>query len=52
VGYNITADGRYAVKVYRNSQFQTVLEGFVLETGVSFVLSSDYDQVKELFKKK
>ncbi|MFT5885572.1 MAG: translocation and assembly module TamB [Arcticibacterium sp.] len=51
VGYNITADGRYAVKVYRNSQFQTVLEGFVLETGVSFVLSSDYDQVKELFKK-
>jgi hypothetical protein len=51
VGYNITADGRYVVKVYRNSQFQTVLEGFVLETGVSFVLSAEYDQMKELFKK-
>jgi translocation and assembly module TamB len=51
VGYNITADGRYIVKIYRNSQFQTVLEGFVLETGVSFVLTSEYDNVKELFKK-
>jgi translocation and assembly module TamB len=51
VGYNITADGRYMVKVYRKSQFQTVLEGFVLETGVSFVLSAEYDQMKELFKK-
>ncbi len=51
VGYNITADGRYVVKVYRNSQFQTVLEGFILETGVSFVLSANYDKIRDLFKK-
>ncbi|AWW00639.1 translocation/assembly module TamB domain-containing protein [Arcticibacterium luteifluviistationis] len=51
IGYNITADGRYAVKVYRTSQFQTVLEGFVLETGVSFVLQAEYEKVKDLFKK-
>ncbi|SOE21020.1 Family of unknown function [Spirosomataceae bacterium TFI 002] len=51
VSYNITPDGRYAVKVYRNNQFQTVLEGFVLETGVSFVLTGDYNSFGELFNK-
>jgi len=51
VNYNLTADGRYAVRAYRKNQYQAVLEGFIVETGVSFAVVLDYESVKEIFKK-
>lgn len=51
VNYNLTRDGRYAVRAYRKNQYQAVLEGFIVETGVSFAMVLDYDSVKEIFKK-
>ncbi|MGR3810894.1 translocation/assembly module TamB domain-containing protein [Jiulongibacter sp. NS-SX5] len=52
IEYLVTPDGRYVVKVYRDNEYQTVLEGFVVETGVGFELRADYDKVSELFKKR
>lgn len=51
VNYKITRDGRYVLRAYRKNQFQTVLEGFIVETGVSFIVTLDYDAVNEFFKK-
>ncbi len=51
VNYNLTRDGRYAFRAYRKNQYQAVLEGFIVETGVSFALVLDYDKLKEMFKK-
>lgn len=51
VNYNLTRDGRYAVRAYRKNQYQAVLEGFIVETGVSFAVVLDYEKVKEMFKK-
>lgn len=51
VNYNLTSDGRYRFKAYRKNQYQAILEGFVVETGVGFVINMDYDKLKELFKK-
>jgi translocation and assembly module TamB len=51
VNYKVTRDGRYVVRAYRKNQFQTVLEGFIVETGVSFIVTLDYDAVKEFFRK-
>lgn len=51
VNYKITRDGRYVLRAYRKNQFQTVLEGFIVETGVSFIVTLDYDAVKEFFEK-
>lgn len=51
VNYNLTRDGRYAFRAYRKNQYQAVLEGFIVETGVSFAVVMDYDQLREVFKK-
>ncbi|WP_147277035.1 translocation/assembly module TamB domain-containing protein [Runella aurantiaca] len=51
VNYNLTRDGRYAFRAYRKNQYQAVLEGFIVETGVSFAVVLDYDKLKEMFKK-
>lgn len=51
VNYALTKDGRYMVRAYRKNQFQTVLEGYVVETGVSFVVTMDYDAFREVFQK-
>jgi len=51
VNYNLSRDGRYALRAYRKNQYQAVLEGFIVETGVSFAVVMDYDKLKEMFKK-
>ncbi len=50
VNYRVTRDGRYVFRAYRKNQFQTVLEGFIVETGVSFIVTLDYDKTKEFFR--
>jgi len=52
VDYRLTQDGRYMVRAYRKDQYETIVEGQVIETGVSFILTLDYDQFKELFRRK
>ena len=47
--YQLTPDGRYLVRAYRKNEYQVALQGQVVETGVSFVLTMDYNQFRELF---
>lgn len=49
VDYKLTKDGRYMVRAYRKNQYEAVVEGQVVETGVSFILTFDYDKLKEIF---
>jgi len=49
VDYKLTKDGRYMVRAYRKNQYQAVIEGQVVETGVSFILTFDYNKFRELF---
>ncbi|MEO5967059.1 MAG: translocation/assembly module TamB domain-containing protein, partial [Ferruginibacter sp.] len=51
-GYKLSADGKYMLKAYRKSQFEVVLDGYVAETGVGFLMTVDYDTFRELFRKK
>ena len=51
VNYKLTKDGRYMVRAYRRDQY-IVVEGEVVETGVGFTLTYDYNRFKELFAKK
>src|SRR5579863_5164012 len=52
VDYRLSKDGRYMIRVYRNDQYQTVVQGQVVETGVSFILTFDYNKFRELFENK
>jgi translocation and assembly module TamB len=51
VDYKLSKDGRYMLRVYRNDQYQTIVQGQVVETGVSFILTFDYNVFSELFRK-
>lgn len=51
VNYKLTQDGRYIIRAYRKDEF-IVVEGQVVETGVGFSLTYEYNRFKELFAKK
>jgi translocation and assembly module TamB len=50
--YLLTADGKYTTRIYRKNYDEGVLEGFVTETGVDFIVNLDYNHFKEVFQKK
>lgn len=52
LNYSLSKDGRYLFSAYRKNQYQAILDGFVVETGVAFTLTLDYEYFKELFEKK
>ncbi len=49
VDYQLTKDGRYLVRAYRKNEYQVALQGQVVETGVAFVITMDYNKFRELF---
>lgn len=49
VDYQLSKDGRYMLRAYRKNQYEAVVEGQVVETGLSFILTYDYNKFKELF---
>jgi TamB, inner membrane protein subunit of TAM complex len=49
VDYQLTKDGRYLVRAYRKNEYQVALQGQVVETGVAFVITMDYNKFSELF---
>ena len=52
IDYTLTPDGMYMVRVYSKNQYNTVVEGQVVETGVSLIITLDFNTFKELFQKK
>jgi hypothetical protein len=52
IDYSLSKDGRYLLRAYRKNQYQVALQGQIVETGVGFVISLDYDKFREIFEKK
>lgn len=50
--YQLSKDGRYRVKAYRKNLYQVALLGEVVETGVAFIITIDYNKFREIFGKK
>jgi hypothetical protein len=48
--YKLSQDGRYMIRVYRKNEYESVVEAQVIESGLSFILTFDYDQFRELFE--
>jgi hypothetical protein len=51
VDYSLSKDGRYLLRAYRKNQYQVALQGQVIETGLGFIITMDYNKFKELFEK-
>lgn len=49
IDYKLSRDGKYRLRAYRQNDYQEVIEGQVIETGLSFILTVDFDKFRELF---
>ena len=49
VEYLISRDGRYRLRAYRRNQTDGIIEGEVIETGLTFAIVVDYNQFREIF---
>lgn len=49
--YKLTKDGRYLLRAYRQNQYEAVVVGQVVETGVGFIFTFNYDKFKEIWHK-
>ncbi|MFN3754019.1 translocation/assembly module TamB domain-containing protein [Flavobacterium sp.] len=47
--YKLSKDGRYTLRAYRKNEYQVALQGQVIETGVAFIITMDYNKFSELF---
>ena len=52
VDYLLSKDGRYALRAYRRNRYEGVVEGQVIESGVSFIFSFDFNEFKEILNRK
>jgi hypothetical protein len=50
--YTLTRDGQYILRAYRIDQYEVALQGQVVETGVTFIISMNFDTFKEIFENK
>jgi hypothetical protein len=47
--YKLSKDGRYLLRAYRQNQYEAVVTGQVVETGVGFIFTFNYDKFKEIW---
>ncbi|MDO9374316.1 MAG: translocation/assembly module TamB domain-containing protein [Ferruginibacter sp.] len=52
VNYKLSKDGKYRLRAYNKNQFEVILDGYIVETGIGFIVTMDYDKFQELFVKK
>lgn len=49
--YKLSRDGKFLLRAYRKNQYEALLDGYFIETGVSFNFTIDYDKFQEITKK-
>ena len=50
IDYSLTPDGRYLLRGYRRNNYEAIVEGFVVETGLRFIMSVDYNRFRQIFQ--
>ncbi|KQT16446.1 cell envelope biogenesis protein AsmA [Chryseobacterium sp. Leaf404] len=51
IDYSLSRDGRYMLRAYRKNEYQVALQGQIVETGLGFVITLDYDKFRDIFRK-
>ncbi|GAB2526305.1 translocation/assembly module TamB domain-containing protein [Spirosoma aerophilum] len=51
LNYNLSRDGRYVLRAYRRNDYQAVLDGYIIETGVGFVITVDYNTLSDILRR-
>lgn len=51
VDYMLSKDGKYMLRTYSKNNYEGVIEGQIIETGVTFIFTVEYDKFREMFQK-
>lgn len=49
VDYKLSKDGRYMLRAYRKNEYEGIVDGYVVETGVGFIFTLDYNRFRDIF---
>ena len=52
INYSLSRDGRYMIRFYRKNRYEGVVDGYIIETGLSFIISVDYNRFSQLLRKR
>lgn len=52
IDYRLSNDNRYLLRAYRKNEYQGVIDGYIIETGVGFIITLDYNRFREIFLSK
>lgn len=52
VNYQLSKSGRYLLRFYRKNEYQGVVDGYIIETGLGFILTVDYNRIREIIHAK
>lgn len=52
ITYQLSKDGRYMLRFYRRNDYQGVVDGYVIETGLGFSINVDYNKFREVLHAK
>jgi hypothetical protein len=47
--YQISRDNRYLLRAYRKNEYEGVIDGYIIETGVGFIITVDYNNFRQIF---
>ncbi len=50
--YQLSPDGRYMTRIYRRNELEDIIQGYVVETGVSFIVTVEYNKFRNIFRKR
>jgi hypothetical protein len=52
VDYLLSKDGKYALRGYRRNRYEGVVEGQIIESGLSFIFTFDFNEFKQIINRK
>ncbi|MBA2562622.1 MAG: translocation/assembly module TamB, partial [Chitinophagaceae bacterium] len=52
IDYKLSRSGRYMLRAYRKNDYEGAIEGYVIETGLGFIISVDFSRWSQLFNRK
>jgi hypothetical protein len=50
--YQISRDGRYMLRFYRRNQYEGVVDGYIIETGLGFIMAVDYNKFSQILHRR
>jgi hypothetical protein len=48
--YQLSSDGRYLLRFYRTNEYEGLVDGYVIESGIGFIIKVDYNRFREIFR--